>query len=226
MEPDKWGLTVFQDDQVVLLSNRVDFLPPFQAECGTGGVLAATAGLDKCTCEGERGRKLLRDGVEDMGELSLLLGVPGRKDSLEFLRNETTIIDLDGGPSDALGGNSVGQGREGEFVSEERVSSVAKEPETLGDTITVPESERDQVIPRRMEDINQPCQGLERGRDSGTGTVGESGSEGESIGRFPVGNRLGGTRAVSPFENGVGGFNGGNFEEDLPDWVKTNVRIA
>ena len=48
-----------------------------------------------------------------MGELSLLSWVPGGKNSLEFLRNETAIIDLYRGPSDALGGDSVRQGREG-----------------------------------------------------------------------------------------------------------------
>ena len=88
-------------------------------------------------------REDVRDSVEDVGELSLLLGIPGRKDALEFLGNETTVIDLYGGPGNALGCNGIGQGREGELVSEEGVSPIPEEPETFGDTITVPESEGD-----------------------------------------------------------------------------------
>jgi hypothetical protein len=37
-------LTIFKNDQVIPLSDGVDFLPPFQAERRTGGVLAATVG--------------------------------------------------------------------------------------------------------------------------------------------------------------------------------------
>jgi len=43
-EPGEEKLTIFQDDQVMLLGDSVDFLPPFQAECGTGRVLTATVG--------------------------------------------------------------------------------------------------------------------------------------------------------------------------------------
>ena len=88
-------LTIFQDNQIVLLGDRVDFLPPFQAECRTGGVLAAG------------------DSVKDMREFPLGLCVPARKDSLELLRDETAIVDLDWGPGDALGRHGVCEGREG-----------------------------------------------------------------------------------------------------------------
>lgn len=110
-----------------------------------------------------RGRGNLRDSVEDMGGPSLCPGVPVGKDSLEFLGNETTIIDFDGSPCDTLGCDGIGQGRESELVSEEGVSSLAKEPEALGDPVTVAESEGDEVIPRRMEDIDQPTHRIERG---------------------------------------------------------------
>jgi hypothetical protein len=104
----------------------------------------------------ERGRGgVVRDSVKDMRELSLLPRVPGRKDSLEFLGDETTIVDLDGGPGDALGGDGVCQGREGELVGEEGVSPISEQPETLCDTVTVPESEGDQVVLRRMEDVDE-----------------------------------------------------------------------
>ena len=35
-------LTIFEDDQVILLSDGVDFLPPFEGEGRTGGVLTTT----------------------------------------------------------------------------------------------------------------------------------------------------------------------------------------
>jgi len=37
-------LTIFKDDQVVLLGNGVDFLPSLEAERGTGGVLTTAVG--------------------------------------------------------------------------------------------------------------------------------------------------------------------------------------
>lgn len=38
------GLAIFQDDEVMLLGDRVDFLPPFETERRTGGVLTASVG--------------------------------------------------------------------------------------------------------------------------------------------------------------------------------------
>ena len=35
-------LTIFEDDEVILLGDGVDFLPPFESKRRTGGVLAAT----------------------------------------------------------------------------------------------------------------------------------------------------------------------------------------
>ena len=172
------------------------------------------------------GREDVRDSVKDMRTLALGLGVPARKDSLEFLRNETTIVDFYGGPGDTLCGDGVGQSGEGELVSEEGISSVSEEPEALGDAIAVPKSQGDQVIPWGMEDVDELGQCFESSGDSGTGTIGESGSEGKCSRRFPVGNRLGRTGAVPPLENGVGGFDGRDFERYLPDWVKADVRIA
>ena len=87
--------------------------------------------------------QVVRDSIKDMGAPSLGPRVPTRKDSLELLRNETTIIDFDRGPGYTLGCNGVCQGREGQFVSEEGVSSVPEQPETLGNPITVPESKGD-----------------------------------------------------------------------------------
>ena len=98
-----------------------------------------------------------------MRTLALGLGIPAGKDSLEFLRNETTIVDFYGGPGDTLGGDSVGQSGEGELVSEESISSVSEEPEALGNAIAVPKSEGDQVVPRGMEDVDEPGQCLEGG---------------------------------------------------------------
>ena len=125
-----------------------------------------------------------------------------------------------------MGGDGVGESGEGELVSEEGISSVSEEPEALGNPIAVPKSEGDQVVPRGMEDVDELGQCLEGGRDSGPGPVSESGPEGECSRTFPVGNRLGRTRTVSPFENGVGRFDGRDFERHLPDWVKADVRIA
>ena len=98
-----------------------------------------------------------------MRELSPSLRVPGGKDSLKFLGDETAIIDLDGGPGNALGYNCVCQRGEGQLVGEEGISPVPKQPETLCDPITVPKSESDRVISRRMEDVDEFGQGLERG---------------------------------------------------------------
>lgn len=55
----------------------------------------------------------VRDGVKDMRELSLLPRVPRGKDSLEFLRYKTAVVDLNRSPGDTLGCNGVCQGREG-----------------------------------------------------------------------------------------------------------------
>lgn len=104
--------------------------------------------------QGKGDRKVVRDGVKDMRTFSLLLRVPSRKDSLEFLRDETTIIDFDGGPGDALGCDGVCQGGEGQLVGKESISPITEQPETLCDAIAVPESEGDQVIPRRMERVD------------------------------------------------------------------------
>ena len=221
----KVGRTIFEDDEIILLSDRVDFLPPLEVEGRAGRVLATATGV-LGQCRDERDGEGLRDGVEDMGGPSLCPGVPCGKDSLEFLGNETTIIDFDGGPCDALGGDGIGQGRESELVSKESVSAVAKEPEALCDPITVAESEGDQVIPRRMEDANQPSQRLERGRDPSPSPVGEGGAQRECLWALPVRNRLGRARAVSPFENGIGALDSRNLKLDLPDWVKANVGIA
>jgi hypothetical protein len=139
-----------------------------------------------------------------MRELALGPRVPGGEDSLEFLRDETTVIDLDGGPGDALGSDGVRQGGESQLVSEEGVSPVSEKPEAFCDAITVSESEGDQVVPRRMEGVDEFGQGFERGRYAGTGTVSESGLEWECSRSVSVRDRLGGARAVAPFKDGIG----------------------
>ena len=105
----------------------------------------------------------VRDSVKDVRELALGPRVPGGEGSLEFLGDQPTIVDLDGGPGDALGGDRVGQGRESEFIGEEGVAPISEESEALGDAITIPEGEGDQVVLRRMEDINEFRQRLEGG---------------------------------------------------------------
>jgi len=101
--------------------------------------------------QGKGDGKVVRDGVKDMRAFSLSPRVPGRKHSLKFLWDKATVVDLDGGPGNALGCDSVRQGREGQLVGKEGVPSVPEEPETLCDTIAVSEGESDEVIPRRME---------------------------------------------------------------------------
>ena len=131
---------------------------------------------------------VVRDGVQDVREPSLLPGVPSREDSLEFLGNETTIIDFDRGPVDTLGSNCVRQGGEGQLVGEEGVSPVPKEPKTLCDAVAVTESEGNQMIPRRMEGVYEFCHDFERGRDSCTSTVSEGGLEWKGPRTFSIGD--------------------------------------
>ena len=138
-----------------------------------------------------------------MGELSPGPRVPSRQDSLEFLGDEATVINLYGGPGNALGGDGVGQGREGELIGKEGVSPVTEEAETLCNTIAVPESQGDHVVFRRMEDVDEFGHGFEGGRESGTGTVSEGGLEGEGPRTFSIGEGLGGARAVAPFKHRV-----------------------
>ena len=90
-----------------------------------------------------------------MRELALDSRVPSGEGPLEFLRDQPTAIDLDGGPGDALGRDGVRQGRESQLVGEEGVAPISKKPEAFGDAITVPEGEGDQVVLRRMEDIDE-----------------------------------------------------------------------
>ena len=54
-EPGEEKLTIFQDDQVILLGDRVDFLPPFQAERRTSRVLAATVGDSEISMKRKEG---------------------------------------------------------------------------------------------------------------------------------------------------------------------------
>jgi len=177
-------------------------------------------------CKKWKGRNL-RDSVKDMGELSLSSRVPSGEGSLEFLGDQPATVDLDRSPGNALSGDGVRQGREGQFVSEEGVAPISKEPKALGDAITVPEGEGDHVVPRGMEDINEFGQGLEGGGDSSTGAVGEGGVEGKCARTISVGDRHGRARTVAPFENGIGAFEGaGDFELDLPDRVKADMGIA
>jgi len=136
--------------------------------------------------------EIVRDGVKDMRESPLGPGVPGREDPFEFLWDETTIIDLDRGPGDALSGDCVCQGRESQLVGEEGIAPFSEQAETFCDTIAVPESEGDRVVPRRMEGFDEVGQRVESGRDSGAGTVSESGLEGKRSIAFSVGDRLGG----------------------------------
>ena len=161
-----------------------------------------------------------------MGELALPSGVPVREGSLEFLGDETATVDLYGGPGDTLGGNRVGQGRESEFVGEEGVSPVSEKPETLGNAVTVSEGQSDHMVLRRMEDVDESRQRFERGCDASAGTVGKGSLERERARTISVGDGLGGTRAVAPFENGIDAAESSDLELDLPDRVKTNVGIA
>jgi len=111
----------------------------------------------------EGGEEVVRDGVKHMRELSLGPGVPSGEDPFEFLGDETTIIDLDGGPGDSLSGDCVRQGRESQLVGEEGVAPIPEQPETFCDPIAVSESERDRVVPRRMEGFDEFRQGFKRG---------------------------------------------------------------
>ena len=169
---------------------------------------------------------VVRDGVKDMRELALGPRIPSGEDSLEILGDETTVIDLYGGPCDALSRDSIRQGGESQLVCEEGVSPVAEEPETLCDTVAVSQSDGDQVVPWRVEDVDEFGQLVEGGRDASAGTVGESGLKWECSGTISVGDHLGGARAVAPFKEGVGAFEGGDLELNLPDWVKADMRIA
>ena len=48
------GFTIFENDQVMLLGDGVDLLPPFQAKGRTGGVLTTTvveSGVSMCGTE-------------------------------------------------------------------------------------------------------------------------------------------------------------------------------
>ena len=111
----------------------------------------------------ERGRGAVRDSVKNVWELALGFGVPGGEDSLEFLGNQAAVVDLYGGPGDALGRYGVSQGGESEFVGEEGVAPISKEPETLRDTVTVSEGKSDHVVPRGMEDVDEFGQRFEGG---------------------------------------------------------------
>jgi len=204
-------VTIFEDDQVILLGDGVDFLPPFEGEGRTGGVLAATVRGGEYTSE-KGGGRTVRDSVKDMRELSLGSRVPSGEGSLEFFGDQPATVDLDRGPGNALGGDGVCQGREGQLVGEEGVSPISEEPEALCDAITIPKSEGDHVVLRRMEDINEFGQRLEGGRDSSAGAVSESGVKGKCTRTVPVGDRFGGTRTVAPFENGIGAFEGSDLE--------------
>jgi len=162
----------------------------------------------------ERGDgRTVRDSVENMRELALGSRVPSGEGSLELLGDQPTAVDLDRSPGNALGGDGVRQGREGQLVGEEGVAPISKKPEALGDAITVPESEGDHVVFRRMEDINEFGQRVEGGRDSSAGAVSEGGVKRKCARTVSVGDRLGGARTVAPFENGVGAFaKGGDFK--------------
>ena len=173
---------------------------------------------------GDRGD--LRDSVKDMREFSLLPRVPRGEYSLEFVGDETAVVDFNGGPGNALGGDCIRQGGEGQLIREECVSPVSEQPETLRDTVAVPKSEGDQVIPGGMEDGDEIGQGFKCGRDSGTCAVSEGSLEWKSSRTFPIGDRLGGARAVAPFEHWIGTLEGGDLERDPPDRVKANVRIT
>ena len=111
---------------------------------------------------GKKGNgRSVRDSVKDMGELALSSRVPGGEGPLKFLGDQSATVDLDRGPGDALSGYGVRQGREGQFVGEEGVAPISKEPKALGDAVTVPEGEGDHVVLRGMEDINEFGQDLE-----------------------------------------------------------------
>ena len=170
--------------------------------------------------------RTVRDSVKDMRELALGSRVPSGEGSLEFLGDQPATVDLDRSPGDALGGDGVRQGREGELIGEEGVAPISKEPEALGDPITVPESEGDHVVLRRMENINEFGQGLEGGSDSSAGAVSESGVKRNCSRTVSVRDRLGGARTVAPFEDGIGAFEGSDLERDLPDRVKADMWIA
>lgn len=90
-----------------------------------------------------------------MREPALSSRVPSREDSLKFLRDEPAVVDLDRGPGDALSRYGVRQGGESQLVGEECVAPVTKKSEALCDAITVSEGESDQVVLRRMEDIDE-----------------------------------------------------------------------
>ena len=121
-----------------------------------------------------------------MWEIPLLLRIPRGEDSLEFFWDETAVVNFNWGPGNALGGNCVRQGGEGQFVGEECISPFSEQPETLCDTVAVPQSEGDQVIPWRMEDGYEFRHGFKSGRDSGTGAVSEGGLEWKGPGTFSI----------------------------------------
>jgi hypothetical protein len=150
---------------------------------------------------GDKG--VVRDGVQDVREPSLLPSVPRREDSFEFFGNETTIVDFDRGPGHALCSNCVCQGGEGQLVGKEGVSPFPKEPKTLCDAVAVTESEGNQVIPRRMEGVHEFCHDFKGGRDSCTSTVSEGGLERKGPRTFSIGDCPGWVRTISPFGNWV-----------------------
>ena len=174
--------------------------------------------------KGDRG--VVRYSVQDMWKISLLPCIPRGEDSLEFLGDKTTVVDFNGSPGNALGGDCVRQCGEGQLVREECVSPFSEQPETLCHTIAVPKGECDQVIPRRMENGDEFCQCFECGRDSSTGAVGEGGLEWKSPGTFSIGDCLGGAGAVAPFEHWIGALKGSDLERDPLDRIKANVRIT
>lgn len=161
-----------------------------------------------------------------MWEISLLPRVPGGEDPLEFFGDKASVVDFNRNPGNALGSNCVRQSGERQLVGKEGISPVSEQPETLCDTVAVPESEGDQVIPRRMEDGDEFRQGFKGGRESGSSTVSEGSLEWERPGALSVGDCLGGTRSVAPFEHWIRTLEGGDLERDPPDRVKANVRIT
>lgn len=107
--------------------------------------------------------EIVRDSVKNVGELAPDPRVPCGESSLEFLGDKTTVIDLYGGPGDALSGDGVGQGGESQLVGKKGVSPLSEKPETLCDPVAVAEGEGDHVVLRRMEDIDEFGQRLEGG---------------------------------------------------------------
>lgn len=82
------------------------------------------------------------------------------------------------------------------------------------------------MIPWGMEDGDEVRQSFKGGRDPSTSTVSKSGSKRESSRTLSIGNCGGSSGTIAPFEDWVRTLKGSDFECDLLDWVKTNVRIT